>query len=109
MHLHGAESKVCETKNVETSRTDSKISYSSVRQERIDTEHKGVKICDGSESSVRLDTTQLNEIFIKKKRFYRDFLLFVLQLSLVKTYPQADAKQSKTKKWPYLRKLYIAE
>jgi hypothetical protein len=44
-------------------------------------------------------TTQLNENFIEK-RFYRDFLLFVFQLLWFKTYPHADAKQRKTKKWP---------
>jgi hypothetical protein len=41
---------------------------------------------------------------ISWKTFYRYFLLFVLQLSWVKTYPHADAKQRKTKKWPYWRK-----
>jgi hypothetical protein len=35
-----------------------------------------------------------------KDDFYRDFLLFVFQLSWFKTYPHADAKQRKTKKWP---------
>jgi hypothetical protein len=38
--------------------------------------------------------------FNKKTFFYRNFLLFVLLLSSVKTYPHADAKQRKTKKWP---------
>jgi hypothetical protein len=56
-HLHGAESKVCETKNVKTSTTGSKISYSSVKQESIDTDNKEIKVCNGSESSVRIDTT----------------------------------------------------
>ena len=37
-----------------------------------------------------------------KRCFYRNFLLFVLQLSCFKTYPHADEKQRKTKKWPYV-------
>jgi hypothetical protein len=36
----------------------------------------------------------------EKRCFYGDFPLFVLQLSWFKTYPHADAKQRKTKKWP---------
>jgi hypothetical protein len=36
-----------------------------------------------------------------KDVFCRYFLLFVLQLLLFKTYPHADAKQRKTKKWPW--------
>jgi hypothetical protein len=39
-----------------------------------------------------------------KDVFCRYFLLFVLQLSWFKTYPHADAKQKKTKKWPNLKK-----
>jgi hypothetical protein len=35
-----------------------------------------------------------------KDAFCRCFLLFVLHLSWFKTYPHADAKQRKTKKWP---------
>jgi hypothetical protein len=42
-----------------------------------------------------------------KDVFCGNFLLFVLQLSWFKTYPHADAKQRKTKKWPYVEKMKI--
>ena len=37
---------------------------------------------------------------ILRFRAIPSFLLFVFHLSWVKTYPHADAKQRKTKKWP---------